>query len=239
MYDNTSHTTRPDLSLDGNSTVPMSPSPPSWVWAQWAAWEDPPWSTDNHQTYEQRGQSGIQWQVEMGVKEGQDHYATEKAGKINTRRNWPSLTTVIKPSSKGVVLNNNLDRLGSCWSLYDLTPSYSLLHTHNLRHFLYLYLTVSTSWCPRKKSSPRNPLQKPITTAAAKNDISLFRIFTSIFHSMSYPTNIAFTISLGTPKSCFLVNIICSLYHLMEFTNHGPWVGHAVSVKILPPLETL
>ena len=52
----------------------------------------------------------------------------------------------------------------------------------------------------RKISSPRNPLHKPINAAAVKHDIFLFRIFTSLFHSMSHTTNRGFFISLVTPK---------------------------------------
>ena len=88
----------------------------------------------------------------------------------------------------------------------------------------------------RKTSSPHNPLHKPIITAAAKHDISLLRIFTSLFHSMSHPTNRAFTISLVTPKSRFLINTTCSLYDIMKFPNHGPRVGHDVYVNFLPSL---
>ena len=67
----------------------------------------------------------------------------------------------------------------------------------------------------RKMSSPRNTLHKHITTAAAKHDISLFRI-TSLFNYMSHPTNRAFTISPVTPKSRFLINIIRSLYNQIK-----------------------
>ena len=88
-----------------------------------------------------------------------------------------------------------------------------------------------------KTSSPHNPLHKPIITAATKHVISLFRIFTSPFHSMDRPTNRAFTISLVTPKPCSWVNIICSLYDLTNFTNYGPQAGHSVSVKYLPSFE--
>ena len=45
-----------------------------------------------------------------------------------------------------MVLNNNLDRLGPGWSLSNLTPSYSLPCTHNLIHYIYVYLPVRTSW---------------------------------------------------------------------------------------------
>ena len=88
----------------------------------------------------------------------------------------------------------------------------------------------------RKTSSPRNPLHKHITTAAAKQDISLFCIFTSTFHSMSHPTNRSFAISLVTPKSCFLINCIRILYNHMKFSNHGPQLGHTVSMKFPPSL---
>ena len=54
--------------------------------------------------------------------------------------------TAIKPFSKGVVLNNNINCLCPCSSLSDLTPYYSLPCTHKLTHFLYLYLPVSISW---------------------------------------------------------------------------------------------
>ena len=88
-----------------------------------------------------------------------------------------------------------------------------------------------------KTSSHCNPLQKPITTAAAKHDITLFRIFTSLFHYMSHPTNRAFSLSLVNPKLCFLINLIRSLYHLMNFPNHDPGLGHAVSVNFVLSLE--
>ena len=88
----------------------------------------------------------------------------------------------------------------------------------------------------KKTSSPRNPLHKHINTAAAKHDISLFRVFNSLFHSMSSTTNRAITISLVTPKSCFLINVIRILYHIMNFSNHGTQVGHSVSVNFLPSL---
>ena len=48
---------------------------------------------------------------------------------------------------KGLVLNNKLDCFGLCCSFYDLTPSYYLSCTHDLIHYLYMYLPVSTSWC--------------------------------------------------------------------------------------------
>ena len=85
----------------------------------------------------------------------------------------------------------------------------------------------------------RNPLHKPITTAGTKHDISLFWIVTSLFYSMYHPTNRAFAISLVTPKSCFLINIICRLYHHINFSNHVPQVGHTVSVKFLHSFEKM
>ena len=91
----------------------------------------------------------------------------------------------------------------------------------------------------RKISSPRNPLYKPITTAAVKYDTSLFRIFASLFHYMSQPTNRSVAISPVTPKSCFLINIIRSLYNNINFPNHGPRVGHSVSVNFLPSLAKM
>ena len=90
------------------------------------------------------------------------------------------------------------------------------LQPHILPIFRITFMDVS------KTSSPLNPLHKPITRAAAKHDISILRIFTSLFHSMSHPTNRSFTISLVTPKSCFLINIIGILYNHMKFPNHGP-----------------
>ena len=56
---------------------------------------------------------------------------------------------------------------------------------------------------------------------------------------MSHTTNIAFTTSLVTPKSCFLINLIYILYHLMKFTNHIPRVGHAISVNLLLSLAKM
>ena len=91
----------------------------------------------------------------------------------------------------------------------------------------------------RKTSSPHNPLHKPINTAAVKHDISLFRIFTSLFHSMYHATNRGFFISLVTPKSCFLINSICILYNHINFSNHGPRLGHSVSVDFLLSLEKM
>ena len=91
----------------------------------------------------------------------------------------------------------------------------------------------------RETSSPRNPPHKTINTAAARHDISLFRIFTCPFHSTSHTTNRAFAISLVTPKSCFLINRIRILYNHIYFSNHGPRLGHAVSVNFLPPLAKM
>ena len=90
-----------------------------------------------------------------------------------------------------------------------------------------------------KTSSPCNPLHKPITTAAVKHDISFFRVSTSIFHSMSHTTNRAFAVSLVTPKSIFLINSIRILYNNIKFSNHGPRLGHSVSVDFLLSLEKM
>ena len=81
-------------------------------------------------------------------------------------------------------------------------------------------------------------LSRNISPRLTPNMISpFFFIFTSLFHSMPHPTNRAFAISLVTPKYYFLINIIRSLYHLTNFPNHVPWVGHAVSVNFLQSLE--
>ena len=84
----------------------------------------------------------------------------------------------------------------------------------------FSFLNLVSSQCFRiplmdvsKTFSPLIPLQKPITPSAAKHDISIFRCWTPLFHSMSHPTNRAFTISLVDPKSCFLIYLILILYN--------------------------
>ena len=87
----------------------------------------------------------------------------------------------------------------------------------------------------RITSFPRNPWKNPITLAAAKQYIYPFWVFTSLFHSMYHPTNRSFTISLVTPKYCFLINPINSLDHMI-FPNHAPRVRQFVSVDFIPTL---
>ena len=76
----------------------------------------------------------------------------------------------------------------------------------------------------RKTSSPRNPLHKPITTADAKHDISLFWVFTSIFYSMPHTINRAFAISLVTPNYVSL-SITSASNIITQNFKPGPSIG--------------
>ena len=88
-------------------------------------------------------------------------------------------------------------------SICHLSPvSFLSLQSYHDMGFIFLQpcLLRNPFMDVRKTSSHHNLLQKTITTAAAIHDIFPFQIFTSLFHSISHPTNRAFTISLVNPK---------------------------------------
>ena len=132
---------------------------------------------------------------------------------------------------------------GNIFYFYSFSPA-EIIFKVIIKWDWFLFCLVSSENCiiPYSKVSNNSYLLKPppnpITTSAAKNSTPLLHSLFSILwtHSLFHTSISAWTNLIVTPKSCFLITPILNFRPLINFPNHAPLVGYAISVNLLPYL---